>query len=150
MNDLPTPTHPFPRERRLRSSGEFRHVREKGKSRGGRYIVMNVAQAYVKAGAPEGDPQPARFGFITSRKVGPAVSRNLVRRRLREVTRLHLPQVRPGIWVVIVARYTAAQANYHSLQEEWLRLARQLGIFPAHPAKPEPERTPHQPTSPLS
>ncbi len=147
--DLPTSTSPpegvppaapglsFGREMRLRTSSEFRLVREKGKSRAGRYIVMNVAPAPAPKNAATAPKEPAatRFGFITSRKVGNAVARNQVRRRLREIARLHLPQVRSGFWVVTVARYTASQANYHSLQEEWLRLARQLGILPAHSPK---------------
>lgn len=122
----------------MRAAGEFRWVREKGKSRAGRYIVMNVVPIPPRKSADpavEAPPAETRFGFITSRKVGKAVARNLVRRRLREIARLHLPEVRPGFWVVTVARYSAAGANYRALEEEWLRLARQLGILSAHSPK---------------
>lgn len=138
-NEDPTPTLPklgFGKECRLRASGEFRLVREQGKSRAGRYLVMNVLRLPGGENA-EGQPEPSRYGFITSRKVGQAVQRNQVRRRLREIVRLNLPRLRGGCWVVTVARYTAAQADYQTLQEEWLRLARQLGILPAHSLKNE-------------
>lgn len=78
--------------------------------------------------APEsGD---TRFGFITSKRVGGAVVRNLVRRRLREICRQERPGISPGWLVVTVAKSAAAQAAYGDLREEWLLLARRLSIFP--------------------
>lgn len=71
-----------------------------------------------------------RFGLVTSRRVGGAVVRNGVRRRLREICRLHRPLVRPGFLVVVSAKSAAAAAGYKELQDEWLLLARQLSILP--------------------
>jgi ribonuclease P protein component len=71
-----------------------------------------------------------RFGFITSKRVGEAVVRNRVRRRLREVCRLERPGISPGWLVVTVAKSAAAKATYAELREEWLLLARRLSIFP--------------------
>lgn len=72
-----------------------------------------------------------RAAFITSRRVGNAVVRNRIRRRLREIARLHQHELAAGIWVVTIARATAARASYAALEREWLRLATKGGVMPA-------------------
>lgn len=72
-----------------------------------------------------------RFGIVTSKRVGNAVVRNRVRRRLREICRLHRPELRPDAMVVVVAKPAGAAATFQELHEEWLILARRLSIFHA-------------------
>jgi ribonuclease P protein component len=55
----------------------------------------------------------SRYGISASRRVGNAVVRNLVRRRLREI--LRRKALLPGYDVVFVARPSAALADYRSL-----------------------------------
>ncbi len=55
-----------------------------------------------------------RYGFVTSKRVGNAVVRNRVRRRLREAVRSLTN--RPGYDVVISAKTAAAQADFHRLK----------------------------------
>lgn len=76
------------------------------------------------------ETEPARFGLITSRRVGGAVDRNKVRRRLRELCRLNRPDVPAGWLVVVIAKSSAAKASFADLREEWLLLARRLSILP--------------------
>lgn len=73
-----------------------------------------------------------RVGLITSRRVGSAVERNGVRRRLREIVRLNMPRLRKGLWLVLVARHGAVAAKFEALREEWLRLADRASILSAH------------------
>jgi ribonuclease P protein component len=56
-----------------------------------------------------------RLGITVSKKVGGAVVRNRVRRRLREAVRLRLPQWRTGFDLVLVARTAAAEASFEAL-----------------------------------
>jgi ribonuclease P protein component len=72
-----------------------------------------------------------RLGVITSKKVGAATVRNKVRRRLRELHRLHRPELARGWWLVVIARAAAAEASWEELRTEWLRLGRKLSIFRA-------------------
>jgi ribonuclease P protein component len=121
-----TPSHrvanlSFPKARRLTRSAEFAKVRTEGRSVTGKLLVIGVLEI-------DGD-QPARVGFITSKRVGGAVIRNRVRRRLREVFRLHQHEVRSGVWIVTIARAAAANASFETLKGEWLRLARSARLL---------------------
>ncbi len=66
------------RRLRLREEGDFRRIRAHGRAVGGRLLTLLVL--------PNGLPHN-RYGFIVSKRVGKAVARNLVKRRLREVLR---------------------------------------------------------------
>jgi len=78
---------------------------------------------------PSEDVEQAKAGFVTSRRVGGAVVRNRVRRRLREIVRLHQHEIRRGILIVTIAHGAAAGARYSELEAEWLRLAKRASIL---------------------
>ena len=66
---------------------------------------------------------------VVSRRVGHAVIRNRVKRRLREIYREQLPGLLPGLWLVVTAKPAAANASLAELRAEWLRLGKRLSIF---------------------
>jgi ribonuclease P protein component len=111
----------FPRTARLTRNSEFARVRAEGRSEHGRLMVCSVVRL--------GSDEATRIGIITSRKVGSAVVRNRVRRRLREIVRADRPQLPPGCWVVLIARARAAEAAFIDLQAEWRRLAKRAGLL---------------------
>jgi ribonuclease P protein component len=112
---------PFPKSRRLTLSAEFEHVKKNGRAQSGRLIVLGVVSA--------DDATRFRAGFVTSRAVGRAAVRNRVRRRLREIVRKHQREIVSGIWMVTIARASAARASYQQLDVEWLRLAKRASIL---------------------
>lgn len=57
-----------------------------------------------------------RFGLSTGRRVGPAVVRNRIRRRLRAAIRAHAAGLEPGWDVLLVARPPSATAGYADLE----------------------------------
>ncbi|SDJ00040.1 ribonuclease P protein component [Arthrobacter cupressi] len=59
--------------------------------------------------------EPSRFGFIVSKAVGNAVTRNLVKRRLREAAALALKDQGTGLAVVVRALPAAASADWEQL-----------------------------------
>jgi len=60
-----------------------------------------------------------RVGFTASRKVGNAVARNRVRRRLREIARLEIPErARPDLDYVLVGRQAALSRDFAALRRE--------------------------------
>lgn len=109
----------FPAARRLRSASEFGRVRSEGTTYPGRYVVLGVLRA--------GEEAPWRSGLITSRKVGGAVQRNLVRRRLREI--LRATPLAPGVWLVVIARWKAAGATFDELRTDFQKVAKRAGVL---------------------
>jgi ribonuclease P protein component len=111
----------FPKTRRLTRSSDFDRVRKTGHAERGKLIVL-ATLAVQNSGA-------SRAGFITSGRLGGAVVRNSVRRRLREIVRKHQPDLRDDFWIVVIARADAAKASYRALEDEWLRLAKRASIL---------------------
>ena len=70
-----------------------------------------------------------RVGVTVSKKLGKAVVRNRVRRRLREVYRLNEEKFLPGWDIVVVARSRAVEAPFAALTKGYLDLARKAGIL---------------------
>lgn len=110
---------------RLRKSHEFRDVRMRGRRVSDRLLTMGVAES--EAGT-------TRFGLAVSKRVGGAVTRNRVKRRLREC--LSSLETLPGYNVVVSARPTAAHADYHMLMSSLRRLAGQAGLLQPESASP--------------
>jgi ribonuclease P protein component len=68
-----------------------------------------------------------RVGFTVTRKVGNAVVRNRVRRRLREAARLVMPgQARPDFDYVLVGRQATLARDFVALRQELLEALRRL------------------------
>jgi ribonuclease P protein component len=73
------------------------------------------------------DEEPARVGFTVSKKVGNAVERNRVRRRLREIVRHAAGDAtRPGHDYVLVGRRAGLSAPFSGLQEDFTFALRRL------------------------
>ena len=70
-----------------------------------------------------------RVGVTVSKKLGCAVVRNRVRRRLREIYRLHEDRFSPGWDIVVVARSRCVSAPFDKLTEAYLSLAQKAGIL---------------------
>ena len=102
---------------RLRKNGQFRYVYKKGKGSACREISLG----YVKG-------SKLLAGFAVSKKIGNAVTRNRVKRRLREAFRLELPCLKKGMYV-ITAREPSAQADYQGLARSLKYLLRKQGLY---------------------
>lgn len=72
-----------------------------------------------------------RVGVTVSKKLGGAVVRNRVRRRLREVYRLNEAQFSRGWDIVVVARSRCICADFQKLTNAYLSLAEKAGILEA-------------------
>ena len=78
------------------------------------------------------------MGYTVSNKLGCAVIRNRVRRRLREIYRLNERRFRPGYDIVVVARGRSVSAAYGRLERDFLRAAAALGLLVKEEGKAEP------------
>ena len=101
---------------RLRKREEFVAAR-RGQRRRGRLFLLEVLE--------RGDKAAPRVGFTVTKKVGNAVVRNRVRRRLKEAVRLHAAhEMAPGHDYVIVGREEVLAEPFDRLAAELTRRVR--------------------------
>ena len=103
----------------LKNNYDFRRLYQKGKSAGGQFLLLYCRHT---------SRQVSRVGYTVSTNLGCAVKRNRVRRRLREIYRLHEDLFAPGWDLVVVVRHSGIDATYRALELEFLRLARKLAM----------------------
>jgi len=102
----------------LRKSHEFTEVRNHGR---------RVNDSLLSLGVVESGEVTTRFGLVVSKRVGGAVTRNAVKRRLREC--ISSLEVAPGYNIVVSARPATAGASYYMLRSSLKRLALQTGLL---------------------
>jgi ribonuclease P protein component len=103
------------RRHRLTRSADFSRLRKEGRSWTHPLLVLSAARNELGH---------SRFGFIVSRRIGNAVVRNRVKRRLREAVRHHLAEVPPGWDVVLVARAPIVQARFGEIESALCQMLR--------------------------
>ncbi len=107
---------------RLHRSAEFLRLQR----RGFRYQTAHFVLYAGRLG--DGDAQRPRLGITVSRRVGKAVVRNRVRRRIRECFRLKLrEQIPAGTAMVVIARPGAGQLKTPAINAELLTATLNLG-----------------------
>ena len=103
---------------RLTDSPEFERVYRQGTAYRGK--LFSVHAFPNERGTP-------RLGLSVSRKVGNAVTRNVVRRRLREVFQSCVSGLSENLDLVVSARPAAAEATFEELQEEFCKSLGRIG-----------------------
>ncbi|MDH2412797.1 ribonuclease P protein component [Nocardioides sp. CER19] len=105
------------RAHRLTDAADFASAVRGGRRAGSRTLVLHLESL-------EGEG-PVRVGFVVSKAVGPAVTRNRVKRRLRHLAREQLSVTEtplPGSAVLVVrALPAAAGADYEELRADLAR-----------------------------
>lgn len=104
----------------LKLNHEFRRLYAKGKNVAAPCLVIYCRKTRLGK---------SRLGFTTGTKLGNAVIRNRVRRRLREVYRTNEARFLPGYDIVVVARTRAVRARYQELERQFIQSADKLGLL---------------------
>ena len=104
-----------PRRNRLRKREDFLEAYARGKKTQGRHLVFYVFSNGLSY---------HQVGLTVSRKIGSAVVRNRVKRKLREIFRANGKMIPAGHNLVMNAKRSAARASYGELQEDFLRAAK--------------------------
>lgn len=103
----------------LKNSQDFRRLYRRGKTAA--HPVMAVC-------CRGNGRKENRVGVTVSKKLGGAVWRNRVKRRLRAVYRLHEEEILPGRDVILIGRKAAHDASFSELEKVFLKLSDRLGI----------------------
>ncbi len=104
--------HGFSKAERLRKRKEFLGVYERGDKIQSTYFVLYM----LENGRPH-----HRLGITVSRKIGGAVVRNRIKRRLREIFRTNKQAIFPHCDLVVNAKRSAARARNQQIQEDILK-----------------------------
>ena len=94
------------REERITKPRQYAEVYGKGKSYPSELIVLKTLPNNL---------DHSRYGLSVSKKVGNAVTRNRIKRRLREINRIE--SIKPGWDIVYILRPAAAEASFNRLKE---------------------------------
>jgi ribonuclease P protein component len=113
----------------LRRNRDFQAVKERG-----RRIPCGVFLFQAAIRSSEGDSvNGPRLGIITSRRVGPAVVRNRMRRRMREIFRTHQDGLRRDVDIVLVMRASAREVTFENLELRFLKAVEKSRVGRAGP-----------------
>lgn len=104
----------------LKLNHEFQRLYRKGKSAVSPHLALYCRETKRKQ---------SRLGLTVGVKVGKAVTRNKIRRRIREAYRVHEHRFRPGFDLVVVARVRCAHSSYKEIERSLLRTADKLGLL---------------------
>ena len=99
----------------LKKNDQFREVYKNGRSLANKYLVIYVLENNLEIN---------RLGISVSKKVGNSVVRHHLARLIRESYRLHEDMFNSGLDIVVVARKSAADINYHDMESALLHLFR--------------------------
>ena len=112
------------RHHRLTGSARISEIHQRGRSAANRLLVLRLDSNGLDR---------SRFCFVASKRVGNAVVRNRVKRRLREVVRLS--NCEPGWDAIIMARQGAASADYGELERAAHNLMRRTNLVTLEPTR---------------
>ena len=123
----------FPAAVRLRKRREFLQIQGAGVKHHLRHFLVFVSTTAIRSDAPA-SASSARLGVTVTRKVGPAVVRNRIRRLVREVFRRKRDSFRAGCDMVWVAKQSAASVSYAEVAADMDALARRASRQPPNPS----------------
>ena len=105
---------------RLKKRYQFNYVYKSGEHYSSEHTVLYVVSSKTKF---------IKVGFAVTKKVGHAVVRNKIRRRLREVVREQLPRLKQNYNVIIVAKENIVEASFNQLCFEINKLFKKANLF---------------------
>jgi len=107
---------------RLRANADFERLRREGRTLLHPLLVLSIL--------PNG-LEHSRFGFAVGRRLGKAVERNRIKRRMREVIRVRMQkgEIAAGWDVVFIARHPMREVSFHQVDEAIDLLLRRAGLM---------------------
>lgn len=105
----------------LRANADFERIRREGSTWLHPLLVMSVLPS---------NQEHSRVGFAVGRRLGKAVRRNQIKRRMREVVRLRMQrdEIAEGWDIVLIARRPITDASFHQVDHAIGLLLRRAGL----------------------
>jgi ribonuclease P protein component len=120
----PQASNVMQKKHRLRKSSDFQRVRQHGRTSVHPLLVLSMLANEL---------EHSRFGFVVGGRIGKAVLRNRIKRRMRESVRSRVQrgEIAAGWDVVFIARYPIQNASFRQVDEAIGLLLRRVGLLRA-------------------
>jgi ribonuclease P protein component len=105
---------------KVRKNAEFRFIYRRGKSFSNHLLVLYVYKSRKNIN---------RIGISVSKKVGKSVTRNRVKRLIKESYRLNNSELIKGYDLVFIARSAASEKNYNEISDAIKNLLKRAGLY---------------------
>ena len=105
---------------RLKKRYQFNYVYKSGEHFSGEHMVLYVVSSKTKN---------IKVGLAVTKKVGHAVVRNKIRRRLREIIKKQVPNLNQNNNIIVVARDNISSASFEKLSNEFLKLIKKADLI---------------------
>ena len=106
------------KSQRLTSNKQFSLIHSEGKSWANHLLVLKILSNCLSTN---------RYGFLIGKRLGTAVRRNYIRRRLKEI--LRLTDIQSGWDIIIIARRDSRRATGHQIKQATERLLAKADIL---------------------
>lgn len=108
------------KENRLKKRKEFAYIFRKGESFSSKYLVLTYAPSKLKT---------FKIGFSCGKKVGKAVVRNKVKRRLKEAVYFYRNNIAPKYNYIFVAKPSSCDASFDELKQNVEYLLKKANLY---------------------
>ncbi len=105
---------------RLKKRYQFNYVYRAGEHFSGKTVVLYATPSKTKS---------IKVGFAVTKKIGHAVVRNKVRRRLREIVQKYLPNLKQNYNIIIVARENILDFSFSQIENDFVKLICKAELF---------------------
>ena len=108
------------KDNRLKKKYQFNYVYKSGEHFSEKAIVLYVTPSKTKS---------IKVGFAVTKKIGHAVTRNKIRRRLREIVQKYLPNLKQNYNIIVVAREGIVGFSFDELEKEFVSLTKKANLL---------------------
>lgn len=105
---------------RLKKRYQYNYVYKAGSHFSGNYMVVYFTPSKTKN---------IKVGFAVSKKIGHAVKRNLIRRRLREIVFTEIPNLKQNHNLIVIAKENSVDASFEKLKNEFRKLILKADLY---------------------
>lgn len=109
------------KKNRIKKNEDFQKVFKHGKSMANRQFVIYMLD--------QPEEKEFRLGLSVSKKIGNAVTRNRIKRLIRQVFMEEKENLKTGIDYIVIARNPASEMNYHEVQSSLIHLFRKTKVY---------------------
>ena len=105
---------------RLRKKYQFQYIYKSGNYLSDKSVALHFVSSKTKS---------VKVGFAVTKKIGHAIKRNLIRRRLREIIRKQLPNLKQNYNIILVAKEAILETEFQNLEKQIINLLKRANLF---------------------